>query len=39
MVKDKYLKKIIKIEKRHFKKYKYRRMIVEELKELFELKT
>ena len=34
---DEYLKKVIEIEKRHFKKYGYQKMNQKEFKELFEL--
>lgn len=35
-VKENYIKKLLKIEKEHFKKYGYRHMRLSELKELFE---
>jgi len=34
-VKDSYVKKILKIEEEHFKKYGYRKMSLKELDELF----
>ena len=35
-VKESYIKKLLKIEKEHFKKYGYRHMSLEEFKKLFE---
>lgn len=34
-VKESYIKKLLKIEKEHFKKYGYRHMSIEELEKLF----